>query len=75
VDISPSHDGSLTAFAIELVGNRFLRRMVRNIVATVVREASLLPEVRNINILKDVALSGERARAAPSAPGEGLGNL
>lgn len=57
---------------IELVANRFLRRMVRILSATVLREASLPPEMRNDNALLDICASGDRNRAAPALPGEGL---
>ena len=60
------------ALAIELVGNRFLRRMVRLLVATSVRESILPEEVRNEKILYEICQSGDRQRAALAVSGMGL---
>jgi tRNA U38,U39,U40 pseudouridine synthase TruA len=60
---------------VELVGNRFLRRMVRVLVATAIRES--IPEAARYPQADDALLliAGERDRlaSAPGAPGEGLG--
>ena len=58
--------------AIELVANRFLRKMVRIICGTVVREALKDENNRNDRILLDICSSGERSLAGPPLPGGGL---
>jgi tRNA pseudouridine(38-40) synthase len=73
------------ALRIELVGNRFLRRMVRILLATAVLEASSSPssssssspssssaEQGQDEALVDICLSGDRRRAAYPLPGTGL---
>ena len=65
--------GSSPALCIVLCGNRFLRRMVRSVVATVCREAAAQPPTkRDPNILFTVATSRDRRLAAFPAPAEGL---
>ena len=62
---------SRRAICIELVGNRFLRRMVRILVATVIREASrssCVDEFALINII----FARDRNFAARPAPPDGL---
>ena len=75
------------ALRIELVGNRFLRRMVRILLATAVLEASSSPssssssspspspssaEQGQDEALVDICLSGDRRLAAYPLPGTGL---
>jgi tRNA pseudouridine(38-40) synthase len=71
-----SRDSGITGdeqvLCIELVGDRFLRRMVRILVATVVRESVLPVESRNVRILLDIALSRNRYRAAAAVSSIGL---
>ena len=68
-----SNDKSMApVLAIELVGNRFLRKMVRIICGTVVREALKDEKDRNDKILIDICNSGERRLAGPPLPGGGL---
>lgn len=57
----PSHMESM-GLCIELVGNRFLRQMVRRLVSTVVREAIVHnhKHVPNANILEHICHSGDR---------------
>ncbi len=57
---------------IELVANRFLRKMVRIICGTIVREALKDENKRNDYILLDICSSGERRLAGPPLPGSGL---
>jgi len=59
---------------VELVGTRFLRRMVRIIVATAVREAVKDPDrvTRNENLLVDICQEGKRHLAASPVRGDGL---
>ena len=65
----------IQTICIELVGNRFLRRMVRLLVATAIREATLAPKERRKGIIEDLCLADDKesrqARAAPF-PGNGL---
>jgi tRNA pseudouridine(38-40) synthase len=60
------------AMCIELVGSRFLRKMVRILVATAARESVLPADIRNVNILIDICHSGNRLLTAVSLPGEAL---
>jgi tRNA pseudouridine(38-40) synthase len=60
------------AMCVELVGSRFLRKMVRILVATAARESVLPAHVRNVNILIDICDSGNRLLTAVSLPGEAL---
>eukprot|EP01031_Cornospumella_fuschlensis_P026890 gene26890-32497_t len=60
------------ACCVELVGSRFLRRMVRILVATVLREATLPESVRDEYILLRLCKSGNRGHAALALPGVGL---
>jgi len=60
------------ALCITLVGNRFLRRQVRNMVATVCREAALPESERDVNRLVAIANEGRRLLAAFPVPGVGL---
>jgi len=65
-------ENDLPAICIELVGSRFLRRMVRILTATAIREAIKSEEERNVNILGEICLSGDRSRAARALPGPPL---
>jgi tRNA pseudouridine(38-40) synthase len=75
----------LECIAIELVADRFLRKMVRCIVSTACREAMLSNPNRttdhqreeeakefNENVLLDLARNGDRTALAPPAPPYGL---
>ena len=64
--------GMARALCIELVGTRFLRRMVRLLVATAVEEAQKSEEVRDEGVLKAICLSGDRSLRARPFPGLGL---
>lgn len=64
------HPGSNVAVAIELTGNRFLRRMVRILVATVLQLA-LSPNLSNTTLL-EIIQSLDRSQTAPPAPAAGL---
>jgi tRNA U38,U39,U40 pseudouridine synthase TruA len=59
---SKLHPASLVqpAICIELVGDRFLRQMVRRLVSTAVRECLKEDSIRNDNVLVDICLSGDR---------------
>jgi tRNA U38,U39,U40 pseudouridine synthase TruA len=59
----------VTVLAFELKADRFLRRMVRILVSTAVREAKLSSPPDS---LLRIVLSGERSLAAVAAPGLGL---
>jgi hypothetical protein len=60
---------ALVVVGIELKADRFLRRMVRVLVSTALREArAQAPD----HSLLDIVLSGERRLAATAAPSEGL---
>ncbi|GAX10746.1 tRNA pseudouridine38-40 synthase [Fistulifera solaris] len=58
------------AIAIELTGNRFLRRMVRILVATAIQYA-LFPESSDETLLSLIELR-DRSKTAPPAPAAGL---
>lgn len=62
--------GSSPALCIELVGNRFLRRMVRHLVATVCRAATQAD--RNADVLVNICTGGKRSDVAMPCPGVGL---
>lgn len=64
------HSGSSFAVAIELTGNRFLRRMVRILVATVFQMA-VFPNSYPHGLLK-IVQSRDRSQTAPPAPAAGL---
>ena len=70
----PSFDGGdgaeVAAARIELVGDRFLRRQVRTLVATALHTASTAPD--DTHDLLRRATSGEQRLTAPPAPPEGL---
>ncbi|KAJ0235812.1 tRNA pseudouridine synthase [Hirschfeldia incana] len=66
---SPDYVEGRRVMCIELVANRFLRKMVRVLVATSIREAAAGAE--NDALLKLVEASCSRA-TAPPAPSEGL---
>lgn len=84
-DASPSSNGVCTlmlsratavtlpcgqpAAAVELVGDRFLRRAVRVLVATAAREAA---RGADAGVLVELARAGNRAATAPPAPSLGL---
>ncbi|KAL3776544.1 hypothetical protein ACHAW5_008706 [Stephanodiscus triporus] len=58
------------AICIELVGDRFLRRMVRILVATALREANCVD--CNPDAILNILLAGDRNRGARAAPPDGL---
>ena len=60
------------AICVELVGSRFLRQMVRIIVATAVREGVRPPAERRVSVLEDICLSRDRTQASVPVPGEAL---
>jgi len=60
----------IPVMAVELIGNRFLQRMVRILVSTVVRE--VMVGNRNYQVLEEICLSKSRSRAAYPAPPDGL---
>jgi len=72
-EVATRPDGSTSpcviALAVELKADRFLRRMVRILVSTAVREAKLN---RPDDALLHIILAGDRSLAAPAAPGLGL---
>jgi tRNA pseudouridine(38-40) synthase len=68
----PTADGSSRALCVELVGNRFLRRMVRLLVATAVREALKPDGERDAAVIDKICHEGDRARTAYPFPGAGL---
>ncbi|GAX23556.1 tRNA pseudouridine38-40 synthase [Fistulifera solaris] len=63
-------DAGHRAIVIELTGNRFLRRMVRILVATVLQSA-LFPDSSDGTLLDLVELR-DRSKTAPPAPAAGL---
>lgn len=63
-------DAAAPAVCIELVGNRFLRRMCRSLVATVLREESR--NERDVTVLHKISEIGDRRLAAFPAPAIGL---
>eukprot|EP01038_Epipyxis_sp_PR26KG_P007921 gene7921-10751_t len=76
-DLSLDHTSAtptvgVQCICVELVGDRFLRRMVRIIVGTAIRESVLDMSIRNPNILLDIAMSSDRNLASLSVPGCGL---
>lgn len=60
------------AMCVELVGNRFLRRMVRLLVGTSVREAMKPLCDRDVSVIEQICKSGDRATTAFPFPGAGL---
>lgn len=60
------------AILVQLVGDRFVRRMVRVLVATLVRESVCGLAHGAGRKLHDIATARERLGAAPAAPAEGL---
>lgn len=65
--------GPPAAICVDLVGSRFLQRMVRILGATAIREAMLPPTgPRNPDVLVDACRSGDRAAAARPLPSAGL---
>ena len=64
------------SLVVELVGNRFLRKMVRILTATAVKESFWTPSGSEnefpSNKLLDIALSKDRLRTSAPLPGEGL---
>jgi len=57
---------------VELVGSRFLRRMVRILVATAIRECQLPAEERDQDVLLKICELGLRDRSSMAISGEGL---
>ena len=60
------------AICIELIGDRFLRRMVRILVATAIREACACVESNHREALMDIILTRDRACADRAAAPDGL---
>ena len=60
------------AMCVELVGSRFLRQMVRVLVATAARESVRQLDQRNERLLLDICASRDRSKAAVPVPGEAL---
>lgn len=72
-DLCNVNMGAEYAICVELVGNRFLRQMVRVLVATALREAMANPQSQqDSNSLLDILQSGNRKRAAWALPPDGL---
>lgn len=75
--IVQTRDGQ-RAVGIELVGNRFLRRMVRILVATTIREALIMLEQDLIDTamtrarLSAIVNTNDRTKSAKAAPSNGL---
>ena len=69
------HAGTTRALCVEVVGNRFLRRMMRVLAATAVREAipeaAACPEAGDGALLQ-LAEAKDRLSTAPPAPAVGL---
>jgi len=61
-----------SALPVQLVGDRFVRRMVRVLVATLVRESVLGSTDMSERRLRDIAESRDRLASAPAAPACGL---
>lgn len=60
------------ALCMEIVGDRFLRRMVRIVVATAVRESLLPLDERDKGILERICVTGDSSLAAWPCSGVGL---
>lgn len=58
--ISDDPTSSTPSLAIELVGDRFLRRMVRILAATAIRESVLSEDQRDVDVLLKICHSGDR---------------
>jgi len=70
---SPQGQGGGSFMCVELVGTRFLRRQVRIMIATAVRESIREPlDDRRETLLVDICLSGDRSLAASPVKGEAL---
>lgn len=69
---SPSYISTGKAMCVELVGSRFLRQMVRVLVATATRESVRPENERNEDILMDICKSRDRTQASVPLPGEAL---
>lgn len=75
IDLSEQSIPSITCgkiLCIELVGNRFLRRMVRILVATAVRESVRPLETRDEDVLYKIAVTRDRSCASLAVLGDGL---
>jgi len=67
-----SAQGQDRAVLIELVGSRFLRRMVRLLCATALRETTTAIEERRTDAALNILLSRDRSAAAAPLPPHGL---
>ena len=67
-----SYQSTDQAMCVELVGSRFLRQMVRVLVATSARESVLPLDQRNEQLLMEICASRDRSKAAVPVPGEAL---
>lgn len=64
---------SINLLSIEVIGNRFLRRMVRVLVSTAIREASVGSATEGkVDALIQLSERRDRLSTAPAAPAEGL---
>lgn len=63
------HKGGMVVMCVELVANRFLRKMVRVLVATAIREAAA---GAGADALLNLMEATDRRATAPPAPPEGL---
>lgn len=66
---SPDHEKGIRVMCVELIANRFLRKMVRVLVATSVREAAAGAQEDALLKLMDATC---RRATAPPAPPDGL---
>ncbi|GMH44310.1 hypothetical protein BSKO_12244 [Bryopsis sp. KO-2023] len=66
-------DGGVDVMCVELVGNRFLRKMVRVLVSTTIREASWgNSREGSVEALLEIAAAKNRVMSASAAPSVGL---
>jgi tRNA U38,U39,U40 pseudouridine synthase TruA len=69
---SPPYTSTGKAMCVELVGSRFLRQMVRVLVATATRESVLPDGERNVDLLMEICKSRDRTKTSVPLPGEAL---
>lgn len=72
VEVPIGEDSSVKAMCVELVGTRFLRRMVRLLVGTAVREALKPADQRDHAVIERICESRDRSRTSYPFPGSGL---
>ena len=72
-EVQPAGPATAPFLCVELVGSRFLRRMVRLLVATAVREGLKVPAgERDVDCIQKICMANDRTLRAMPFPGSGL---